>query len=184
MRTPITDMFGIDLPILAFSHCRDVVAAVTKAGGMGVLGSVAHSPEQLEVDLAWIEAEVGDRPYGVDLIVPAKYAGSDEGGLSLDAVRDLIPAEHVAFVNDILKRYDVPELPDDAGPTAGGGPGALAAAKQLLHAVPGTPVDEAFRWTGELSARLFGTDEAREGMTAFLEKRPAAWVRPTPTQGA
>jgi len=123
MRTAITDMFGIDLPILAFSHCRDVVAAVTKAGGMGVLGSVAHSPEQLEVDLAWIEAEVGDRPYGVDLIVPAKYAGSDEGGLSLDAVRDLIPAEHVAFVNDILKRYDVPELPsDDDRPTAGGGP--------------------------------------------------------------
>jgi NAD(P)H-dependent flavin oxidoreductase YrpB (nitropropane dioxygenase family) len=123
MRTAITDMFGIDLPILAFSHCRDVVAAVTKAGGMGVLGSVAHSPEQLEVDLAWIEAEVGDRPYGVDLIVPAKYAGSDEGGLSLDAVRDLIPAEHVAFVNDILKRYDVPELPsDDSHPTAGGGP--------------------------------------------------------------
>ena len=59
-----------------------------------------------------------------------------------------------------------------------------AAAKQLLHAVPGMPVDEAFRWTGELSAHLFGTDEAREGMTAFLEKRPAAWVRPTPTQGA
>ncbi|MGQ0830932.1 MAG: nitronate monooxygenase [Microthrixaceae bacterium] len=123
MQTPITDMFGIDLPILAFSHCRDVVAAVSKAGGMGVLGSVAHSPEQLEVDLAWIEAEVGGRPYGVDLIVPAKYAGSDEGGLSLKAVQDLIPAEHVAFVNDILRRYDVPELPsDDDRPGAGGGP--------------------------------------------------------------
>ena len=65
-----------------------------------------------------------------------------------------------------------------------GGPQALAAAKQLLHAVPGMPVDEAFRWTGELSAHLFTTDEAREGMTAFLEKRPAAWVQPGPTQGA
>jgi len=123
MRTPITEMFGIDLPILAFSHCRDVVAAVSKAGGMGVLGSVAHSPEGLEVDLAWIEAEIGDRPYGVDLIVPAKYAGDAEGGLSVDAVKDLIPAEHIAFVNDILKRYDVPELPADGkGPAAGGGP--------------------------------------------------------------
>ncbi|MFZ6004329.1 MAG: nitronate monooxygenase [Actinomycetota bacterium] len=123
MQTAITEMFGIDLPILAFSHCRDVVAAVTKAGGMGVLGSVAHSPEQLEIDLAWIEEEVGDRPYGVDLIVPAKYAGSDEGGLSLAAVKDLIPREHVEFVNDILKRYDVPELPSEGeGPTAGGGP--------------------------------------------------------------
>ncbi|MGQ0431893.1 MAG: nitronate monooxygenase [Microthrixaceae bacterium] len=123
MRTPITEMFGIDLPILAFSHCRDVVAAVSKAGGMGVLGSVAHSPEQLEIDLAWIEAEIGDRPYGVDLIVPAKYAGDDKGGLSLDDVKDLIPAEHIAFVNDILKRYDVPELPDDGGTrSASGGP--------------------------------------------------------------
>jgi hypothetical protein len=59
MKTAITEMFGIDVPILAFSHCRDVVAAVTKAGGMGVLGAVAHSPEQLEIDLAWIENEVG-----------------------------------------------------------------------------------------------------------------------------
>ena len=67
MKTPVTDMFGIDVPILAFTHCRDVVAAVTRAGGMGVLGAVAHTPEQLEIDLKWIEAEVGDRPYGVDL---------------------------------------------------------------------------------------------------------------------
>ena len=118
MRTAITEMFGIDVPILAFSHCRDVVAAVTKAGGMGVLGAVAHTPEQLEIDLDWIEAEVGDRPYGVDVIVPLRYAGSEQGGLSWDDVRELIPAGHRAFVDDILRRYDVPDLPDDdAGPT-------------------------------------------------------------------
>ena len=110
MKTPITDMFGIDIPILAFSHCRDVVAAVSKAGGMGVLGAVAHSPEQLEIDLAWIENEVGDRPYGIDVIVPVKYAGSDEGGYTIDDIRQLIPAEHIAFVEDILRRYDVPAL--------------------------------------------------------------------------
>lgn len=113
MKTAITEMFGIDVPILAFSHCRDVVAAVSKAGGMGVLGAVAHSPRQLEIDLDWIEDEIGDRPYGVDLIVPAKYAGSEEGGLSVEAIRQLIPPEHVAFVDDILRRYDVPELPPD-----------------------------------------------------------------------
>ena len=79
MKTAITDMFGIDVPILAFSHCRDVVAAVSKAGGMGVLGAVAHSQRQLEIDLDWIEDEIGDRPYGVDLIVPAKYAGLRRG---------------------------------------------------------------------------------------------------------
>jgi NAD(P)H-dependent flavin oxidoreductase YrpB (nitropropane dioxygenase family) len=75
MKTAITEMFGIDIPILAFSHCRDVVAAVSKAGGMGVLGAVAHSPQALEIDIEWIEAEIGDRPYGFDLIIPAKYEG-------------------------------------------------------------------------------------------------------------
>ena len=111
MKTAITDMFGIDLPILAFTHCRDVVVAVSKAGGMGVLGAAAHSDRQLEIDLDWIEAELGDRPYGVDLIVPAKYAGSDEGGLTMTALRDMIPAGHRQFVDDILDRYGVPELP-------------------------------------------------------------------------
>lgn len=115
MKTAITETLGIDVPILAFTHCRDVVAAVTRAGGMGVLGAVAHLPEQLEIDLAWIEAELGDRPYGIDLIVPAKYAGSDEGGFTLDDIRRLIPAEHIAFVDDILRRYDVPPLADGGG---------------------------------------------------------------------
>ena len=113
MKTAITEMFGIDVPILAFTHCRDVVAAVSKAGGMGVLGAVGHSDRQLEIDLDWIEAEIGDRPYGVDLIVPAKYAGSDEGGLTIADLVAMIPTEHRAFVDDILARYDVPELPAD-----------------------------------------------------------------------
>jgi NAD(P)H-dependent flavin oxidoreductase YrpB (nitropropane dioxygenase family) len=137
MRTAVTDMFGIDVPILAFSHCRDVVAAVTKAGGMGVLGAAAHTPEQLEIDLDWIEAEIGDRPYGVDLIVPARYEGSDEGGLSIEAVRSLIPPEHVAFVDDILRRYEVPELPDrdaDGEPSSRGGPVGDAGAGMIFSA--------------------------------------------------
>jgi NAD(P)H-dependent flavin oxidoreductase YrpB (nitropropane dioxygenase family) len=74
---------------------------------------VAHTPEQLEIDLAWIEAEVGELPFGVDLIVPARYAGSDDGGLTQEAVRQLIPPQHEAFLEDILRRYEVPELPDD-----------------------------------------------------------------------
>jgi len=115
MKTTITDTFGIDVPIIAFTHCRDVVVAVTKAGGMGVLGAAGHSDRQLEIDLDWIEDEIGDRPYGVDLIVPAKYAGSDEGGLTMATLQEMIPPGHRAFVDDILDRYDVPELPADAG---------------------------------------------------------------------
>src|ERR687897_2678000 len=102
-------MVGIDVPIFAFSHCRDVIAAVCKAGGMGVLGAVAHSPEQLEIDLDWIEAEIGDRPYGVDIIVPLRYAGAEEGGLTVEAVRELIPPRHVAYVDGILRRYQGPQ---------------------------------------------------------------------------
>jgi NAD(P)H-dependent flavin oxidoreductase YrpB (nitropropane dioxygenase family) len=113
MRTAVTELLGIDVPIFAFSHCRDVVAAVSKAGGLGVLGAVAHSPEQLEIDLRWIEDEVGDKPYGVDLIVPAKYAGDADGGYTLADVAQLIPAEARAFVDDILARYEVPPLPEE-----------------------------------------------------------------------
>ncbi|MCY4423607.1 MAG: nitronate monooxygenase [Acidimicrobiaceae bacterium] len=115
MKTRITDMLGIEFPVLAFSHCRDVVAAVSKAGGMGVLGAVAHSPESLEIDLDWIEAEVGDKPYGVDVIMAAKQAGGTGGGYTLDDVRRLIPATHIEFVDEILARYDVPPLPDEGG---------------------------------------------------------------------
>ena len=115
MKNQVTEMFGIDMPIFAFSHCRDVVAAVTKAGGLGVLGAVAHSPEALEIDLQWIEDEVGDKPYGVDLIVPAKYAGSDEGGLNVGSIQDMIPQEHRDYIDDIMTRYDVPELDEPQG---------------------------------------------------------------------
>jgi NAD(P)H-dependent flavin oxidoreductase YrpB (nitropropane dioxygenase family) len=113
MRTAATDLLGIDLPIFGFSHCRDVVAALSNAGGCGVLGAVAHSPEQLDVDLAWIEQEVKGKPFGVDLLVPGKFAGSDEGGLDRDALADLLPDEHRAWLDELLDRYGVPPLPDD-----------------------------------------------------------------------
>ncbi|MEZ5244967.1 MAG: nitronate monooxygenase family protein [Acidimicrobiales bacterium] len=116
MNTLITEQLGCEFPILAFSHCRDVVAAVSRAGGFGVLGAVAHSPEQLEIDLAWIDAEVGSSPYGVDLLLPQKYVGDTEGGLDRDALRQLLPPAHQAFVDDILQRFGVPDLPEGERP--------------------------------------------------------------------
>ena len=113
MKNQVTEMFGIDMPIFAFSHCRDVVAAVSKAGGFGVLGAVGHSPRSLEIDLQWIEDEVGDKPYGIDLIVPAKYAGSDEGGMRVGAIQDMIPQEHRDFLDEMLDRYGVPAIDGD-----------------------------------------------------------------------
>src|SRR5436190_24332542 len=110
MRTPVCDLLDIEFPIFAFSHCRDVVAAVSKAGGLGVLGAVAYTPDQLDIELDWIENEVGDRPYGVDVLVPAKYVGVEEGGMTGGDLASMIPDEHREFVNDLMDRYGVPPL--------------------------------------------------------------------------
>src|SRR2546423_12239587 len=115
MHTRICDEFGIDLPIFAFSHCRDVVAAVSKAGGFGVLGALAFSPEQLEIELKWIDDHVDGKPYGVDVVMPAKY----EGAGTLDPSRmagqlgEMIDEEHRQFVEKILSEHEVGPLDED-----------------------------------------------------------------------
>jgi len=114
VRTPICERLGIEFPIFAFSHCRDVVAAVSKAGGFGVLGALAYSPDQLEIELDWIDEHVGDRPYGVDIVMPAKYVGKGGGSeASLEHLSELIPKEHRDFVDRVLAEHGVPEFPPD-----------------------------------------------------------------------
>ena len=115
MQTRVTQLFGVDFPIFAFTHCRDVAAAVTNAGGMGVLGAVAHTPEQLDVDLRWIREQTKGRPFGVDLLMPRKYVGADEGGVGADALRAMVPEEHREWIDALLARYDVPPLPPSDG---------------------------------------------------------------------
>ena len=78
MHTKLCDTLGIEFPIFAFTHCRDVVAAVSQAGGFGVLGAVGFTAEQLEVECKWIDEHVGDKPYGVDIVIPGKYEGMGE----------------------------------------------------------------------------------------------------------
>lgn len=113
MHTEICDLFGIEFPIFAFSHCRDVVAAVSRAGGFGVLGAVGFPPEQLEVELKWIDEHVGDKPYGVDIVIPGKYEGMGEvDPTKLEAMlQGMIPQEHRAYVQQILDEHSVPKLP-------------------------------------------------------------------------
>jgi NAD(P)H-dependent flavin oxidoreductase YrpB (nitropropane dioxygenase family) len=118
MKTDVAEMFGLEFPVFAFSHCRDVVAAVSKAGGMGVLGALAFSPEQLEIELAWIDEHVDGKPYGVDVVIPAKYEGANFDAATIsDELQKQIPAGHRQFVEDVLDRYGVPKLPaDDPAP--------------------------------------------------------------------
>ena len=113
MRTRVADLLGVEFPICAFSHCRDVVAAVSTAGGFGILGAVAHSPVRLDTELSWIEEQTGGKPYGVDLLLPPKYVGAEQGGIDAHQVRALLPDEHRAFVDDLLARYGIAVPPDD-----------------------------------------------------------------------
>src|SRR5450432_2467419 len=109
MRTKLAKEMGIEFPIFAFSHCRDVVAAVSKAGGMGVLGALAFTPEQLEQELAWIDDNVDGKPYGVDVVMPANYAGKG-GDLDPDHMDEqlsaMIPQEHKDFIEKVLAEHD------------------------------------------------------------------------------
>jgi len=106
---------GLEFPIFAFTHCRDVAAAVSKAGGLGVLGVAGHSLKNLEMELEWIENEVGDKPFGVDLLLPTKFAGSDRGGFDGDQLDERIPEEHKRFLDDLLEQHEVPPLPENVG---------------------------------------------------------------------
>src|SRR6185295_4100702 len=118
MRTPICDMLGIEVPIFAFSHCRDVVAAVTKAGGFGVLGAVGFPPDQLEVELRWIDEHGGDKPYGVDSVIAGKCEGMgaiDPKKLDEQPLASLNP-QHRQYAAQILAQHGVPKLPEGERP--------------------------------------------------------------------
>ncbi|WP_426502283.1 NAD(P)H-dependent flavin oxidoreductase [Dactylosporangium sp. McL0621] len=110
MRTALTDLLGVEYPIVGFNRSPGVVAEVTRAGGFGVLAASAFTPQELDAQLTWIEEQVGDRPYGVDMLVPSKFAAGDPQNL-IASLRAQIPAEHFAFVRSLLERYDIPAAP-------------------------------------------------------------------------
>jgi NAD(P)H-dependent flavin oxidoreductase YrpB (nitropropane dioxygenase family) len=86
---------------------------VSRAGGFGVLGALAFSAEQLEIELKWIDQNIDGKPYGVDTVIPASYVGKQQGGLEELDLRKLLPEEHREFIESFLARYEVPELPED-----------------------------------------------------------------------
>jgi NAD(P)H-dependent flavin oxidoreductase YrpB (nitropropane dioxygenase family) len=113
MRSPFCEMFGLDIPLFAFSHCRDVVVEVSKAGGLGVLGVVGFAPDKLEEELRWIDREIGGKPYAVDLVIPARFMrGEANQELAVDTLWDLVPPGHGAFAHEVCDRYSVPPLGD------------------------------------------------------------------------
>ena len=136
VKLDICQQFGIDFPLFAFSHCRDVVAAVTNAGGFGVLGATAYSPDQLDKELTWIDDHVGGKPYGADIIVPAKFEGKGEN-LSRTELTDRIPEEYRDFVARLLTEHGI-EL--DAAPRLGGSSLTGDTGEELLRVALSHPI--------------------------------------------
>lgn len=149
MHTPICQRLGIEFPLFAFSHCRDVVAAVSRAGGMGVLGVAGYSAQRLKEELDWIDAHAGGKPYGVDLIVPNTFAGKGAGA-DVEAALDALPKTHRDFAAGILAQHGVDASPLDALRLNAGG-----FARNLADAGAST-LEVAFQYPIKLIANALG----------------------------
>jgi NAD(P)H-dependent flavin oxidoreductase YrpB (nitropropane dioxygenase family) len=107
MNTPVCKMFGIDFPLFAFTHCRDVVAAVSRAGGFGVLGATAFSPAQLEEELRWIDDHIDGKPYGIDVLIPENLSIKGEKDVTRGKLAERLPQKHKDFVRDLLSKHGI-----------------------------------------------------------------------------
>ncbi|MCL4683150.1 nitronate monooxygenase [Myxococcota bacterium] len=111
LQTKLCDLLGIEFPIIAFTHCKDVAVAVINAGGFAVLGEAMHTPEQIAADAKWIRDRVEGRPFGIDLVLPASVPPAD----TLEQLMEKIPQAQRDFAQQIKEKYDVP---DPKGPIA------------------------------------------------------------------
>jgi NAD(P)H-dependent flavin oxidoreductase YrpB (nitropropane dioxygenase family) len=113
MKSPICDMLGIEFPLLAFSHCRDVVAAVSRAGGFGVLGATTHTPETIEQELKWIDDHADGKPYGLDVLIPENISTAGEKDVTWRSLEQRVTPEHRAFTYNLLKKYGIELVTSD-----------------------------------------------------------------------
>jgi NAD(P)H-dependent flavin oxidoreductase YrpB (nitropropane dioxygenase family) len=110
MKSPVCEMLGIEFPLFAFSHCRDVVAAVSRAGGFGVLGATGHTAASVHTELKWIDEHVDGKPYGLDLLFPENMATAGEVGVTYNSLKTRIPQEHRDFAAGLLASAGVEVL--------------------------------------------------------------------------
>ena len=173
-------------PTLLFGRFRESpkpyvgrIAGHCVAGGIGLAAAMDISIAIEEAKFGFTEVRIGVAPAIISVVCLPKIRPADAREAFLRGNRFLAPeAVRMGLINAAVP---VEEL-DAAGDTVvtdlkAGGPEAIAAAKQLMARVPGMPIDEAFRWTEELSASLFRGEEAAEGMRAYLDKRPPSWTQ-------
>ncbi len=107
MQTELSKKLGVEHAIFGFTPFPAVAAAISRAGGFGVLGAVRYTaPDDLKRDLDWLEAHVEGMPYGLDVVMPAKKVE----GVTEAQVEAMIPEGHRRFVTETLAKYGVPEL--------------------------------------------------------------------------
>ena len=115
LHTRLCDEYGCEVPVVAFAHTKDVIAAVTNAGGIGVLGASSLTEDELRSAIHWIRDKVGDKPFGIDLLVPASFV---EG--NLEDLEAMIPAGHREFVANLIRDNTIPPpTGDEPRPNAG-----------------------------------------------------------------
>jgi NAD(P)H-dependent flavin oxidoreductase YrpB (nitropropane dioxygenase family) len=107
MKSSICDMLGIEFPLVAFSHCRDVIVAVSKAGGFGVFGAGRYTPETIEQELKWIDDHIGGKPYGIDVLIPENLATAGEANVTYNSLETRIPPQHRDYAKTLLKKHGV-----------------------------------------------------------------------------
>jgi NAD(P)H-dependent flavin oxidoreductase YrpB (nitropropane dioxygenase family) len=145
MRTSLCSLLGIEHPIVGFTPSEHVAAAISRAGGLGVLGCVRfNDPADLDAVLHWMDASTDGRPYGVDVVMPARVPTE---GAPAD-LGELIPAAHRQFVEDTLIKLGVPPLPDDAEASDG--------VLGWLHSVARQHVEVALAHPARLIANALG----------------------------
>ena len=148
------------------------------AGGVGLAAVMDISVGVDSAMFGFSEVRVGVAPAIISVVCLAKMRRGDAQAAFLRGHRFLASeAAAMGLINDVAAAHDIDaKVRAIVNDLLAGEPNAIAVAKRLTTVVPSLAVDEAFTWTTQLSAELFGSDEAREGMAAFLAKRPAAWV--------
>ena len=118
LQTRLTEEFGIEYPVIAFTHCRDVLVAVVNAGGMSVYGAAGRTPDEIALDMQWIRERVGDKPFGIDLLIPASVPAQ----ASMEELKEQIPQEHWDFIQGVMEDYNIPAPREDATARRRGAP--------------------------------------------------------------
>ncbi len=141
VHTTLCDIYEIEAPIFAFSHSPKVIAAVSKAGGFGVLGAAGMEPEQLDQILQMLTRECAGKSFGIDLIIPEQDVGREEGGLSLEELQSRSPQGHHDFLDRLLDDYHVPKQSAPATLASRAGAGiSEKRGKQLVDVALAYPV--------------------------------------------